>query len=73
MSPLTRYRSTRLTHVPINPLVKTMYSQRTSIPGTLVITEATFIAAKAGGDFNAPGIWNKEQIEAWKEVRPIDS
>jgi NADPH2 dehydrogenase len=66
--PLTRFRATRLGHVPINPMVKTYYEQRSRIPGTLLITEATFVGAKAGGALNVPGIWNKEQIAAWKEV-----
>ncbi|KAF9446925.1 NADH:flavin oxidoreductase/NADH oxidase [Macrolepiota fuliginosa MF-IS2] len=68
MSPLTRYRATRLTHVPINPMVKTYYAQRSNTPGTLIVTEATLIAAKAGGFVNVPGIWSQEQIQAWKEI-----
>merc|ERR1711964_603734 len=31
-------------------------------------TEATFIAPKAGGYGNAPGIWSAEQIASWKKV-----
>lgn len=45
------------------------YKQRTSVPGTLAITEATLIAAQAGGNKNVPGIWNDKQIAAWKPVR----
>ncbi|KAG6877447.1 hypothetical protein C0993_007206 [Termitomyces sp. T159_Od127] len=67
LAPLTRFRSTKA-HVPVIPLVKDYYSQRSSTPGSLLITEATFIAAKAGGYNNVPGIWNEEQINAWKEV-----
>jgi NADPH2 dehydrogenase len=48
--------------------MKEYYSQRSSIPGSLLISEGTFIAPKAGGYHNAPGIWSKEQISAWKEV-----
>jgi NADPH2 dehydrogenase len=44
------------------------YSQRGSARGTLIITEATLIAEKAGGLDSVPGIWNEEQINAWKEV-----
>jgi NADPH2 dehydrogenase len=36
--------------------------------GTLIITEATFIAQKAGGYNNVPGIWSDEQIDSWKKV-----
>ena len=70
MTPLTRFRATKKTHVPINPLVKTYYSQRSSTPGTLLITEATLIAPQAGGYDNVPGIWSQEQVAAWKEVGP---
>ncbi|KAE9405240.1 FMN-linked oxidoreductase [Gymnopus androsaceus JB14] len=55
----------RVEHVP-TPIMAEYYAQRASAPGTLLITEATFIAAKAGGYFNVPGIWNKEQIEGWR-------
>jgi NADPH2 dehydrogenase len=68
LAPLTRFRATRSTHVPVVPLVKEYYSQRGSVAGTLLITEATFIAPEAGGYRYAPGIYSKEQIEAWKEV-----
>lgn len=67
LAPLTRFRSTKA-HVPVVPLVKEYYSQRGSTPGSLLITEATFIAPNAGGYNNVPGIWNEEQINAWKEV-----
>ncbi|KAJ7620249.1 hypothetical protein FB45DRAFT_929793 [Roridomyces roridus] len=66
MAPLTRFRATK-EHVPL-PHVQDYYAQRASIPGTLIISEATFIAQKAGGYHNAPGIWSAEQIAAWKEV-----
>ncbi len=68
MAPLTRYRSSAKEHVPLS-FVKDYYGQRASTPGTLLITEATFIAPQAGGDDNVPGIWSDKQIAAWKEVR----
>ncbi|RDB18244.1 putative inactive dehydrogenase EasA [Hypsizygus marmoreus] len=68
LAPLTRYKATKTAHVPVVSLVKEYYSQRSSTPGTLLVTEATFIAAKAGGYANVPGIWSPEQITAWKEV-----
>ncbi|KAH6888263.1 NADH:flavin oxidoreductase/NADH oxidase [Coprinopsis sp. MPI-PUGE-AT-0042] len=46
----------------------TYYEQRASVPGTLIITEATFIAEKAGGMHAVPGIWSDEQIRSWKEI-----
>ena len=66
MAPLTRYRATD-SHVP-NPLMATYYAQRACYPGTLLITEATFITARAGGFANAPGIWSPEQIDGWRLV-----
>ncbi|KAF8269629.1 hypothetical protein EI94DRAFT_1828846 [Lactarius quietus] len=44
------------------------YKQRTSVPGTLAITEGTFIAPKAGGQTNIPGIWDDKQIAGWKPI-----
>lgn len=68
MAPLTRFRASD-EHVPIVPLVAEYYSQRASShPGTLLITEGTFISPSAGGMENVPGIYNQEQIEAWKAI-----
>ncbi|KAA1472760.1 FMN-linked oxidoreductase [Dentipellis sp. KUC8613] len=44
------------------------YTQRASTPGTLLITEACIVHPKAGGFAHAPGIYNEEQIAAWKKV-----
>ena len=66
MAPLTRFRADD-THVQL-PFTTTYYSQRGSMPGTLLITEATFISARAGGYANVPGIYNPAQIAAWKKV-----
>jgi NADPH2 dehydrogenase len=72
MAPLTRCRSTSKGHVPIVELMAEYYSQRGSTEGTLIITEATFIAERAGGFDSVPGIWDEEQISAWKKVlRPL--
>ena len=68
LAPLTRFRGTKFEHVPL-PNVKEYYKQRGSTPGTLLITEATFISPQAGGYTNVPGIWSDEQISKWKEVR----
>jgi NADPH2 dehydrogenase len=66
MAPLTRFRADD-SHVQL-PFTATYYQQRGSVPGTLLITEATFISAKAGGYPNVPGIYNQEQITAWRKV-----
>ncbi|KAK1234325.1 hypothetical protein PQX77_002464 [Marasmius sp. AFHP31] len=67
LAPLSRFRAD-VDHVPLVPVVKEYYSQRGSQPGTLLITEATFIHARAGGLPNVPGIWSDAQISAWKEI-----
>ncbi|GAA5929100.1 alkene reductase [Sporobolomyces koalae] len=66
LAPLTRFRNND-THAPQAPSAE-YYSQRASYPGTLLITEAIFIDAKAGSYKNAPGIFTDEQIEGWKKV-----
>lgn len=66
MAPLTRFRADDA-HVPL-PFVPEYYSQRASVPGTLLISEATFIAPEGAGYDSVPGIWSKEQIAAWKKV-----
>jgi NADPH2 dehydrogenase len=67
LAPMTRFRADAQ-HVH-GPLGLEYYKQRTSVPGTLVITEATVIAAQAGGYRNVPGIWSDEQISGWSPVR----
>ncbi|KAJ7576135.1 FMN-linked oxidoreductase [Mycena floridula] len=66
-APTTRYRADD-NHVPREALVPEYYSQRSKVPGTLLITEATFIAQRAGGFNKIPGIWSDEQIAGWKLV-----
>lgn len=66
MAPMTRFRADD-DHTPL-PMVAEYYAQRASTPGTLLITEATFISPQAGGAPNIPGIYNDAQIAAWKEV-----
>ena len=66
MAPLTRYRADK-DHVH-GELAKTYYAQRSRVPGTLIVTEATFIAPQAAGHENVPGIWSAAQIAGWKSV-----
>lgn len=65
-APTTRYRADE-NHTPL-PHVAEYYAQRASTPGSLLITEATFIAERAGGEKHAPGIWSDAQIAAWRKV-----
>ncbi|KAF5310223.1 hypothetical protein D9619_010253 [Psilocybe cf. subviscida] len=68
MAPLTRFRADD-EHVPLAAdVVADYYAQRGIVPGTLLVSEATFIAPQAGGYGNAPGIWSQKQIDAWKKV-----
>lgn len=67
MAPMTRLRAT-VDRIP-NALMKEYYSQRASVPGTLIITEGTLVSPAAGGGFaRTPGIWNQEQVNAWKSI-----
>jgi len=68
MAPVTRFRGNNK-HAHTDLAVE-HYAARASIPGTLIIGEATLIAHKASGtDFHTPGVWSDEQIAAWKRVR----
>ena len=67
LAPLTRNRA-NAKHVH-GDLAVEYYRQRANEPGTLLVTEATFIAGKAGGYEHVPGLENKAQTDAWKRVR----
>ncbi|KAF5479437.1 hypothetical protein F2P56_000257, partial [Juglans regia] len=64
LAPLTRSRS--FGNVP-QPHAILYYSQRTS-KGGLLIAEATGVSNTAQGYPETPGIWTKEQVEAWKPI-----
>ncbi|MCD4695976.1 MAG: alkene reductase [Bacteroidales bacterium] len=64
MAPLTRRRATD-GHVPTE-LMKTYYQQRAS--SGLIIAEATNISPQAVGYMNSPGIYTREQVDAWKPI-----
>lgn len=66
LCPLTRYRASD-DHVPLD-YVADYYAQRASQPGTILISEGTFISPEDGGTNNVPGIYNDEQIQAWRKV-----
>ncbi|CAG7978049.1 unnamed protein product [Penicillium nalgiovense] len=74
MAPLTRFRATE--HRVSTLLMKGYYSQRAAVPGTLIITEGTFISATCGRSPHAPGIWHEDQVAAWRivtdEIYPSD-
>lgn len=66
MAPLTRFRATN-DHVP-NDAMAQYYAQRAVVPGTLLISEATYITERAGGYANIPGLWTEAQLAAWKKI-----
>jgi NADPH2 dehydrogenase len=66
MAPVTRFRAGD-DHAPL-PIMAEYYAQRASVPGTLLITEATYISTEASGYTNAPALYSKGQIEGWKKV-----
>ncbi|CAI9275492.1 unnamed protein product [Lactuca saligna] len=64
LAPLTRFRS--YNSIPQSYAIL-YYSQRTT-EGGFLITEGTLISLAAQGYKNAPGIWSKEHIDAWKPI-----
>ncbi|XP_038986737.1 putative 12-oxophytodienoate reductase 4 [Phoenix dactylifera] len=64
LAPMTRSRS--YGNVP-QPHAILYYSQRTT-KGGLLVTEATGVSDTAQGYPDTPGIWTKEQVEAWKPI-----
>ncbi|KAJ4713758.1 12-oxophytodienoate reductase [Melia azedarach] len=64
LAPLTRQRS--YDYLP-QPHAILYYSQRTTNGGFL-IAEATVISETGRGYIHTPGIWSKEQVEAWKPI-----
>ena len=64
MAPLTRARADA-GHMP-NALMAEYYSQRAS--AGLIITECTMIAENTSAFYAEPGIYNAEQIAAWKVI-----
>ncbi|KAL6180330.1 hypothetical protein ACLB2K_046994 [Fragaria x ananassa] len=64
LAPLGRMRS--YGNVP-QPHAILYYSQRTS-KGGLLISEATGVSDTAQRYTDTPGIWTKEQVEAWKPI-----
>lgn len=71
LAPLTRVRALP-GNVP-SQLQAEYYAQRAVDPGTLLVSEATYIAPESAGapiegDGLVPGIWSPEQIKGWSHV-----
>ncbi|TCD69883.1 hypothetical protein EIP91_005960 [Steccherinum ochraceum] len=66
LAPLTRDRADT-EHVHTDLGIE-YYVQRASTPGTLLISEGTFIVQKAGSDRNVPALETDAQLAAWKKI-----
>ncbi|XKK38969.1 alkene reductase [Nocardiopsis sp. ARC36] len=64
MPPLTRSRA--LPDGRPGPSAKLYYAQRAS--AGLIVSEGTAISPEAVGNPDIPGLWNDEQVRAWKPV-----
>ncbi len=64
MAPMTRSRATA-GHIP-TPIMADYYRQRSS--AGLLISEAIAVSLQGCGYPNIPGLWNQEQVLAWKQV-----
>ncbi|GJP42127.1 hypothetical protein CLOM_g1726 [Closterium sp. NIES-68] len=64
LAPMTRCRA--LGFVP-QPAAAEYYAQR-AVPGQLLIAEGTVVAQEGIGYPNVPGIYTREQVEAWKPI-----
>jgi 2,4-dienoyl-CoA reductase-like NADH-dependent reductase (Old Yellow Enzyme family) len=64
MAPLTRLRGTS-GHIP-TPIMAEYYTQRAT--AGLILSEGTPIDPLGVGYANVPGLWSKEQAEAWKPI-----
>ncbi|KAI0063262.1 NADH:flavin oxidoreductase/NADH oxidase [Artomyces pyxidatus] len=65
MAPMTRFRA-NAAHA-LEDISVQYYAQRADTRGTLLVSEATFIAPEAGGFDGAPGIWSSAQVGAWRK------
>ncbi|KAI5956836.1 hypothetical protein KGF54_000454 [Candida jiufengensis] len=70
--PTTRFRAAKSpneigAHLP-SDLMLEYYSQRAQYPGTLLVTEATFVSRGAGGYDGIPAIATEEETKAWKKI-----
>ncbi|CAK9440004.1 uncharacterized protein LODBEIA_P41040 [Lodderomyces beijingensis] len=70
--PTTRFRAAQTPneqshHMP-SDLMLEYYTQRAQYPGTLLVTEATFVSRAAGGYDGAPAIATPDETRAWRKI-----
>ncbi|ORY88993.1 FMN-linked oxidoreductase [Leucosporidium creatinivorum] len=66
MAPMTRLRANEAGV--LGDEAVTYYSQRSATPGTLIISEGTYVSPESGGFPNGPAIYSPEQVAAFKKV-----
>ena len=66
LAPLTRVRADIDTLDP-NAMMGEYYEQRAS-DGGLIITEATYPSAQAGGMVGTPGLYTQDHVKRWKAI-----
>lgn len=66
MAPMTRRRA-QFDHTPTDLMVE-YYEQRASVPGTLIITEATSVSERSAALPNTAGLFTRAHIDAWKPI-----
>ncbi|KAK6461041.1 NADPH dehydrogenase [Scheffersomyces coipomensis] len=64
--PTTRFRALN-DHTPSDLELK-YYGDRSQYPGSLVITEGTFVSDQASGYPNVPGIFTDSHVKGWKHI-----
>ncbi|KAK6204616.1 NADPH dehydrogenase [Scheffersomyces amazonensis] len=64
--PTTRFRALD-DHTPSDLEFK-YYGERSEYPGSLLITEGTFVSEQASGYPNVPGIYTDKHVKAWKHI-----
>jgi 2,4-dienoyl-CoA reductase-like NADH-dependent reductase (Old Yellow Enzyme family) len=65
LAPMTRMRASE-TGIP-HPRAAEYYTERTT-PNSLLISEGIVIHPRGKGFPNTPGLWNDEQVKAWKPI-----
>jgi 2,4-dienoyl-CoA reductase-like NADH-dependent reductase (Old Yellow Enzyme family) len=65
LAPMTRMRASK-TGIP-NPTAAEYYAERTT-PNSLLISEGIVIHPRGRGFPNTPGLYNEEQVQAWKPI-----
>ncbi|MGM1054453.1 MAG: alkene reductase [Bacteroidota bacterium] len=66
MAPMTRSRAVNSEHIPTEEFQGAYYEQRAS--AGLIISEGSQVSKQAVGYIHTPGIYSKDQVEAWKAV-----